>query len=30
MFDRRALDELSADRLLRGVVDELARIPGPA
>ncbi|MDQ6674784.1 MAG: 2-oxo acid dehydrogenase subunit E2, partial [Chloroflexota bacterium] len=24
MFDRRALDDLAADRLLRGVVDELA------
>jgi 2-oxoisovalerate dehydrogenase E2 component (dihydrolipoyl transacylase) len=27
MFDRRALDDLGADRLLRGIVDELHRIP---
>jgi len=27
MFDRRALDDFAADRLLRSVVDELERIP---
>jgi 2-oxoglutarate dehydrogenase E2 component (dihydrolipoamide succinyltransferase) len=27
MFDRRAIDDFAADRLLRGVLDELERIP---
>jgi 2-oxoglutarate dehydrogenase E2 component (dihydrolipoamide succinyltransferase) len=30
MFDRRALDDFAADRLLRGVVQRLARIPEAA
>jgi pyruvate/2-oxoglutarate dehydrogenase complex dihydrolipoamide acyltransferase (E2) component len=30
MFDRRALDDFAADRFLRGVLDELERIPHAA
>jgi 2-oxoglutarate dehydrogenase E2 component (dihydrolipoamide succinyltransferase) len=29
-YDRRQLDELAADRCLRGVVDELTRLPETA
>jgi hypothetical protein len=27
VFDRRTFDDYSADRLLRGVIDQLTRIP---